>query len=69
MNTTIHFQKTMTYEKFNKPFKVPTEYYVDMLLDWRLELMNKRTTETNPASQIYLDFEIEATDTLINKLT
>ncbi len=69
MDTTTHFQRTITYEKFNKPYKVPREFYVDMLLDWRLELMaQKEARKENTADQVYLDFEIEATDRLLTVL-
>lgn len=41
---------------------------INDLLDHRLELMNKRDNEQFAALKIQYEYEIEATDMLINKL-
>lgn len=40
----------------------------DVLLDWRLTLMNDLAAQENPVLQVNINFEIEATDKLLNTI-
>jgi hypothetical protein len=60
------YEHTITWESF-KGHKLiqPLPIYINTLLDWRLNLMHKITIAP-PDKIIQLQFEIEATDKLLD---
>lgn len=68
MNTTTKYDNTITYEEFNKPLHITKEEHINLLLDWRLHLMQWKSNPTAQKNLLTINTELEATDTLLSTL-
>ena len=69
MNTTwAKYETSITWESFyGHKATAKKEVYVNQLLDWRLKLMFYKATISEESKKISnLDYEIEATDKLLD---
>ncbi len=61
------YEGSITFKDFAH-LRLPEAMALNALLDWRLHLMDWRDKELDPSQKIYVEYEIEATDQLLQKI-